>query len=349
MKKYIRKILLVIGLSIIFITVFKIRNSNRNSYSFTQINEVQRENIVFNYDFQGFVVSKKEVLIYSPLQGDIKKVHFRLGDEVKKEDVLVEIDENALSEMNNSIIKAKINLNKINKKYEDALELYNVGAISKSELQDAKDNLTIANLDFNELVSKSKEVSNLIKSTVSGTIIESNVDENFKIDQSKHLYKIVDTENLKIIAEIPNSKVVKFKIGDEVKISATSLSDGNTIIGKIDEISKISTKSEKFNDTVTKVTINLEPNSGLKPGDIVDMEVIFSTLKNVLTINYSDLIVNGDEKYVFVVDKNNKVRKVNVVVGENNSVKYEVKKGLNEGDRVINNLDGQYKEGDIIK
>lgn len=345
MKKYIYILAIAIILALVF---FKLKFNNSNQ-DYTEFTEVIREDIVSSYNFQGNVVSKKEVLIYSPLQGDIKKVNFRLGDEVKKGDILAELDESSLLEVNNSITKAKINLDKVNKKYKDTLELYNIGSASKSELDEAKDNLTITNLEYNELLLKFKDISNKIKSTVSGTVIESNVDENLKIDGSKHLYKIVDTENLKIVAEVPNSKVNKFKVGDEIKIKSSSLEEDQNIIGQIDEISKISTKSEKFNDTVTKVSINLEPNSPLKPGDIVDMEIVFSKVENVLVVNYVDVMIDeNNNKFVYSLDKSNKVRKVMVETGINNGIKYEIKSGVVEGDRIINNLDGRYKEGDLL-
>ncbi|CAM3184390.1 efflux RND transporter periplasmic adaptor subunit [Streptobacillus felis] len=346
MKKgiYILIILILIGFG-----AYKFKNNITNE-NFTEINEVTRENLVFGYNFNGSVVSKKEVLIYSNLEGEVRKINFRLGDEVEKGDILAELDESSLLEVNNSITKARLNLSKVNKKYRDTLELYNIGSVPKSELDDARDNLTITNLEYNELIAKSKDISNKIKSPVSGTIIEFNVEENFKIDPSKPLYKIVDTENLKIVAEVPNSKVNRFKVGDEVAISSQSLIDDTKIIGKIDEIARISTKSEKYNDNVTKVSINLEPNSPLKPGDIVDMEIVFAKLDNILVVNYTDVMIddNGD-KYVYALDKSNRVKKVSVETGINNSIKYEIKSGLSEGDRIINNLDQRYKEGDIIR
>lgn len=350
MKK--TKKIFVIALIIVILfggyTYLKNKNNSSNLPS-PEVTEVFKDNLELVYEVQGEVASEKTVLIYPTLSGKVKKVNYRLGDQVSKGDVLAVIDESSLTEINSNIEKAKILLNQRRKEYNDLLSLYNVGGVSKSELDKANDNLRLANLDLNNILNSSNEVSNRVVSTVSGVITETYVDENLQVDRGKYLFKIVDVENLKINAEIPNSKVKNMKEGNKVIISSDSLDEGVNILAKIDEISKISTKNSKFNDAVTTVKINLEKNSGLKPGDIVVLKIIYEEIKDATLVSALDIEEENGQTYVYILDENNTVRKKNVVLGKSDGNYYEVKSGINSGDRVINNTFKLYKDGDKIK
>lgn len=209
--------------------------------------------------------------------------------------------------------------------------------------------LKLSKIDLDNALKNKREFSNEIVSSVSGVIIESYVDENLKVDPSKYLFKIVDVENLKVYAEIPNASLKDIKEGNEVIITSDTLGEDVKIKSKIDSISKISKKSQKYNDIVTDIVIKLDKNSGLRTNEILKVEILFENLKDVIRVNFLDVAFEGDKAFVYVLDENKTVRKKEVELGKTDNEFYEVKKGLNVGEEVLNNSLKLYKEGDILK
>ncbi|WP_073508127.1 efflux RND transporter periplasmic adaptor subunit [Streptobacillus notomytis] len=352
MKKISRTKKIIFGIALLTLVAFGLKIYSRSSVdsnsSVAQVYEVKKQDIDLNYEVTGEVNSEKEVLIFSNIQGKVKKVNFRKGDVVKKGDVLVELDSSSLQEINSNINKLKINLAAKQKEYNDALELYKIGGISKNEVDRLSDAVNIAQIDLDNAEKNSSDFSNKVVSTVSGVITESYVDENLKIDLSKYLFKIVDVENLRIHAEVPNSKLKSIKEGAKVNITSESLEDSKIIKSSITEISKISKRSKQFNDAVTDVVAKVDSKSNLKPGDSVKLNIILESIKNALVVNFLDVSFEGGKAYVYTVDENGKVKRNEVVLGKTNNIVYEIKSGIKEGERVLSNTDRKYKEGDKV-
>ena len=316
-----------------------------------EIKEVVKTNMLLKYDVDGTVESEKEVLVFPTVPGKVKKVYYRLGDEVEKGAILLDMDSSSIEDIKINIDKAALTVSQRKKDLVDLQALYSVGGASKSEVEQAKNALRLAELDLKSAKNSSSGLSSSVVSPVSGVITESNADDNLKVDQGKQLFKIVDVENLKVTSEIPNSKVKNIKVGSKVIIKSDSLPDGTKIEATVSDISKISTLSTKFNDSVTKTNVKLEKNSGLKPGEKVKLSIIYDELNDVITVPllYVEIDAAANKSYVYVLGKNNIVEKREVTVGKTDNINYEIKSGLEVGDKLLNNISKQFKEGDKLK
>ena len=64
---------------------FTSSNSNKTvSAASIETKEVVKTNMLLKYDVDGTVESEKEVLVFPTVPGKVKKVYYRLGDEVEK-------------------------------------------------------------------------------------------------------------------------------------------------------------------------------------------------------------------------------------------------------------------------
>lgn len=336
------------------ISLVKFTSSTSNatvSVANAEIKEVEKTNMLLKYDVDGTVESEKEVLVFPTVPGKVKKVYYRLGDEVEKGAILLDMDSSSIEDIKINIDKAALAVSQRKKDLVDLQALYSVGGASKSEVEQAKNALRLAELDLKSAKNSSNGLSSNVVSPVSGVITESNADDNLKVDQGKQLFKIVDVENLKVTAEIPNSKVKNIKVGSKVIIKSDSLPDGTKIEATVSDISKISTLSTKFNDSVTKTNVKLEKNSGLKPGEKVKLSIIYDELNDVITVPllYVEIDAAVNKSYVYVLGKNNIVEKREVTVGKTDNINYEIKSGLEVGDKLLNNISKQFKEGDKLK
>lgn len=349
MKKN-KKLKYVILLIIVAIIGFFVKNlfTEKKVDVIPEIYTVEKGNIKFTYNEKGTVESEKIVSVYATTAGSVKNVKYRLWDEVKKGDILLDLDEKSIDDLNTTIEINKLKLLELKNTVRLNEELYNNGLLSKNEYEKSKLNLEVANLELKKLLNEKNKVELYVKAPISGVITELNADNNYKIDLSKPLFKISDTDNLKIIVSLVNIKSKNVNVGDKVHLSSDSLDDNLLLEGKVVTKEKISYYNKTYGDSETNVVIKLNDNNKLKPGDEVNVEIEYKNLENVLLL--PTIYINTDENnntFVYLVE-NNVVVKRNVVLGDNDSYNYVVLEGLKENDKVLNNSSMYFKEGDKL-
>lgn len=347
-KVFKKRNLIIIILLIIGFVVFMLKKSSGSNNNLQVIKETVKEsNLVLKYDVQGLVESKKIVKVFSNNIALVKKVYFREGDEVKKGDVLADLEEN-ITDGEVSLKKSKLNYENLKKEYENSQKLYKLGAISKNELDNINLRYENSKIDLSLAESRYKKFDKKIKSPISGIVIETKIDDNYTIDNRTDLFTIEDTENLQLTLEVSNSMLKNIKKGDLVKISSESLNDGVILEGYVENISKSSFKSKFSNDSITKITVKLDDYSTLKSGDQVEASIIYKNIENKIIIPVQYIVYSDNIPTVYVLE-NSVVQKREVKLGESNGIKYEILSGLEKDDIMIYNFNNIYKVGDIIK
>lgn len=314
-----------------------------------EIYEVNKSNMNFAYNVTGKVESQKVISVFSTNMSEVENVVARLNDTVNKGDVLLNFKKDTSNTQALNIAKANSVLPNLRQNYEAAKKIYSVGGISKEQLNDARQALQSAVIDSKIASSGYKPQERVLRSPISGVIVEANADDNYKIDPTKPLYKIADTENLKITLDVPNYMAKNLKVGQTVDITSDSLNDDEVLHGVVKNIAKISTKSETSNDAITSVEVSLDNYSTLKPGDIVDAKINYLTLNNNIIIPLQYIEFENDKTYVYILNNKNIVERREVKLGKNNTINYVVKSGLSVHDKLINNSSKIYKQGDKIK
>jgi membrane fusion protein (multidrug efflux system) len=83
------------------------------------------------------------------------------------------------------------------------------------------------------------------------------------------------------------------------------------------------------------VRIKLDnPNNELLSGSLLEVSINYNE-RNSLSILDTSLIMEGDNVYVYKVDKENTVKKVPVEIGLRKKGIVEIKSGLEDGDTVV--------------
>jgi membrane fusion protein, multidrug efflux system len=85
------------------------------------------------------------------------------------------------------------------------------------------------------------------------------------------------------------------------------------------------------------------PNKDLRlwPGEFVRAALTVSTLHDVVTVPAPAIMVGPSGSYIYVIDSNNKVRRVDVTPGQRQGGVSVIQKGLSGGEKVV--TDGQYR------
>ena len=179
-------------------------------------------------EFVGTVNFDKKSKIASESSGIIKKISFEVGQKVKKDEVLVQIDSDILDAQIKASQAAvnmyEVQLKNAKKNYDRFSSLIEKNSISQKVFDDAKveydvanENLISSKAKLNELtIQKSKKV---IKAPYSGVIVEKNINLNEWLNQGNQVATIVNTQDLEIVFNLPISFIGGLKDGDVYDIN----------------------------------------------------------------------------------------------------------------------------------
>ena len=174
-------------------------------------------------EFIGTVNFDKKSKIASESSGIAKNINFEVGQKVKKDELIVQIDSDILDAQikasKSAVNMYTVQLKNAKKNFERFSALLEKKSIaqkiyddSKLEYDVANENLISANAKLNELIiQKSKKQ---IKAPFSGVIVEKNINTNEWLNQGSQVATIVNTQDLEIIFNLPISFINGLKEGD---------------------------------------------------------------------------------------------------------------------------------------
>ena len=147
--------------------------------------------------------------------------------------------------------------------------------------------------------------------------------------------KIVNTQNMKVVAQVPESYLEKVKVGSKIKITLPDLNKS------IDAVVSVAGKLIDANSRSFYVEAKVSADKDLRPNQIALLQIQDYAASNAITVPVNTLQTDEKGKFVMVsVNTNGKItaHKKAVTVGELYGDKIEIKTGLIKGDQLI--IDG---------
>ena len=163
-----------------------------------------------------------------------------------------------------------------------------------------------------------------------GTIGKRNFSNDIDVSKSSIILNLEDTSILFVDVDIPETFAPYVKKGQNVDIKFS----GNNL--KIYPGIVESTASRiDINKRSLPVRIKLKnPNNELLSGSLLEASINYNE-RNSLSIPDTSLLMEGDKVYVYKVDKENTVKKTEVIIGLRNQGFIEIKSGLENGDVIV--------------
>jgi HlyD family secretion protein len=218
--------------------------------------------------------------------------------------------------------------------------------IQKKVLED----LMLSRSILEKSISKLKDA---VKSPIDGVVTEVNMESGYVTNSEQPAFVVMNTDNLKIRADIKESDIRYISIGQEVIVTSDLIHKDDGVRGSVEKVIPIAIKKNTSNgdETFMQVIIGIvKKNELLMHGLNVDCEIIASKKSDAIIVSF-DMILedkNGD-KYAFVVDKNsNTLKKHTIKLGIISNLKAEVLAGLEENDFVVLEPQPNYKDGDKV-
>jgi len=301
--------------------------------------------------------------VKSELAGEVKKLFVEEGDSVSPGNDLALIQQESsqaqqVAQARASVESAKLDLEEAEKNLERKKELYQEGFIAKKDVEDVEKLYKSSKIQYNlaekqlwlvlgesesisaQNLALKKYDSVIIKSPISGKIINIYVEEGEIItsgtkalgDGGTTILTIADLNRLVIKADINEVDVNKIQVGQTVKIGFDAIR-GNIYQGKIKKIALAGSVTQNIVVYPIEVEIQ-EPDEMIRLGMTADLDIILEKAENVLCVP-KEVVRKRDGRDVVEIIKDGKRIPQPVITGIEDDVKIEIKKGLEEGDRVV--------------
>jgi macrolide-specific efflux system membrane fusion protein len=333
---------------------------------------VVRTSIAQTVSATGEISAAQLVDVGAQASGQIKKLHVTLGQQVKKGDLIAEID--STSQLNNlntnkakldtyqaQLVSAEIALRSADKKYKREQALWQEDATSREALEDAQDAFAAAKASVAELKSSIRQTQIAINTAeadlgytritapMDGTVVAIPVEEGQTVNANQTTPTIVQVADLSTMLnkmQIAEGDVNKVKAG--MKLTFTTLSQPDNVreatLESIDP--GLTTMSQGSYTTSTDTTDSaiyyyarsLVPNEDgnvLHIGMTTENTIIINQAEKVLAVPKLAVKQRGGKQYVRVLGENNQPQEKEITTGLSDNMSTEVKSGLSEGENVI--------------
>lgn len=330
---------------------------------------VKRQDIQKVVNATGEVRASELVTVGAQASGKIEKLHVFIGQNVKKGDLIAEIDSTTqqndvdinkakLNSYQAQLKAAKISLDIAEKQYNRTLTLKKRNAASVEDLENAEDAFEAAKAKVTELESSIKETeislstaeTNLgytkITAPLDGTIVSIPVKEGQTVNAAMNtptIVQIADLSQMEILIEISEGDIGNIKPGVRVTYSVlANLTDVfETTLQSIDPGLTLLTNGEYTEVVESSEAIYYygrlnvpNPDGVLRIGMTTQNVIYVEHADNVLTVPVTAVKNDGKDKYVEILTPQG-VMKCTITTGVSDGLNIEVTDGVAEGDEVI--------------
>lgn len=327
----------------------------------------------------GTVTAQNEQYIYyDASKGDLDEVLVSVGDQVSEGQALVKYSSTeaqaAYDAASRAVAKADRHINELNESRNTAAATPSLpqagleGATGQapaqssgsataaidSQISDARDVRADAEAQLEKAQAQLNAAT--VLSTVEGTVVEVNRNvSKSPTGNSQVLIHIVSNDNLQVKGELSEYNLANLSVGQEVTFTSKVYPD-KTWNGKISYISNYPKNNSEASSSLAgsntgskyPYTVDITSEIGdLKQGFTVSVEV--KSTSKALIVPISSVVMEEDKNYVWILDENQKAKKVEVGLGNADAENQEITSGLTDGAKVISNPTASLQEGKEVK
>lgn len=327
----------------------------------------------------GTVTAQNEQYVYyDASKGDLDEVLVSVGDKVSEGQALVKYSSTeaqaAYDAASRAVAKADRHINELNESRNTAAATPSLpqagleGATGQapaqssgsataaidSQISDARDVRADAEAQLEKAQAQLNSAT--VLSTVEGTVVEVNRNvSKSPTGNSQVLVHIVSNDNLQVKGELSEYNLANLSVGQEVTFTSKVYPD-KTWNGKISYISNYPKNNSEASSSLAgsntgskyPYTVDVTSEIGdLKQGFTVSVEV--KSTSKALLVPITSIVMEEDKNYVWILDENQKAKKVEVGLGNADAENQEITSGLTDGAKVISNPTASLQEGKEVK
>lgn len=308
--------------------------------------EVTRMNIKSSISATGVISPVNSVEVSPKITARISTVAVKENDRVEKGQVVATLDGKDYAAKKD---QAQYKLTNAQLKYERAKALYEAGAGSKQDLDNAQFEYDTAASSLSEAESDVAET--VITAPMSGVVVgEPKTPGTMAVQGNSSptvIMRIADTGTKQIIAKVDETDIGKIKVGQDATFTVDSYTN-KTFTAHVSKISQTDTTYSWDTTNTTSsssassasviyyyVTLDVDdPNDDLRLGMTARVDISTSQKENALVVPIAALKTNNSGSYVVVVRDDGSTENVMVQTGIYSDDYVEITSGLSVGDKV---------------
>lgn len=261
----------------------------------------------------------------------IKSINVEVGDRVRKGQVLVELDKSNIDQL-------RINLEQIEREYNRAVQLLQIGAGTQQAVDQLKAQLDAAKSQYDNLLENT-----VLRSPITGVVTARNYDPGDMTGSLPVLTVGQLAPVVKVMINVSENDLATLRQGQPVDVTFDAY-PGETFSGKVQRIYPTVDTATRTFEVEVRIANATEK---LKPGMFARVSIDLGTQQNVVVPDRAVVKQTGSgNKYVYVL-KGNTVSYNRVDLGQRLDNAYELLSGIEDGDTVV--ITGQTRLADGVK
>lgn len=291
-----------------------------------EVANVKAQNVADKFEAVGTIEAIEGVTIVSEIDASVISLPFEEGSFIKKGDLIAKLDDSQLSaEVNRTealYIQGKAT-------YKRVKSIVDQNAGTPQDLDDALANLKVAEANYE--LAKARLSKTRIVAPFNGIIGTRKVSVGAFLRTGQEITELANLNEIRVSFSAPERFLAQLKRNAEVIVSS-SVFPGYEVKGKIMAIEPILDSQTRNVNVVARVQ---NPGQKFRPGMSANISAVLSERPNAITIPNEAVFANGDQSFVFVVNKDSSVAATPVTLGLQTAKIVEVVNGLKDGMQVV--------------
>ncbi|WP_323941696.1 efflux RND transporter periplasmic adaptor subunit [Aeromonas hydrophila] len=271
------------------------------------------------------LAANRSVVISPEVTGRIVKIAVRSGQQVKQGDVLIALD---AGKQQAELAEQSASVRDESRKLRDMRRLVARGAITTSELEGQE--ATVAQAQARADAAKYELSLRTLLAPFDGSVSLIDLSEGALVNSGDTLLHLDELAKLRLDLAVPERYLSLLRPGMAVTATSSAWPD-QSFRGVLETLdSRVSNDTQNIKARV----IIPNPDGQLRPGMLLNVELSLPPQKMTL-IPAQSVEYAGEQRFVYRLEANGKVKRVPVVLGDTHGEEVWVTEGLKVGDRIV--------------
>ena len=301
-----------------------------------KVHQIKFSNAAQEENYSGVIKGRYETNLSFQVGGKIISRDVQAGSFVRAGEILMTIDPKDIVEQSHSadaqVASARAQLELAKSNLDRYTELFKSEAIAAAVLEQYKTQYDAALAAYDAAVAQSRQSQNALEyatltANADGVISEISAEIVQVVAAGQTVLKLVQTDELEVVVNIPENKISNVKIGQRVTINFWAT--GDEVSGSVREISPMADSASR---TFT-VKISLPEVKNIQLGMTANVSMLGEISPKAIILPLSAIYQTGDAAQVWLVEDGKvSLKKIEVVAFDDNNVQVH---GLSAGDIVV--------------
>jgi RND family efflux transporter MFP subunit len=282
----------------------------------------------------GEIEGTDQAVIESAVMEDVVEVLFDEGESVKAGDVIIRLDRSNPAVMYN---QAKAQYENAKRTFERMEALYEQGAISEQDYDQAKSGFEVAEANW-----KAAAAALDISSPISGVVTDIMVSPGETADPAQPLALIASTDQVRVELELDEAGAIRVNRGDLVRIESSVSAE--VVAGTITSVSMSADPETRL---FSAVAVADNPAGLLRAGSYATVWIRTGHSDSTVVLP-DDVIVSSDDGARLFVVEDGIANRRQVQLGVTGNGMVEVAEGISPGEMVVTRGKDNIADGDKV-